>query len=73
MSKESKQLLIVGGGMATAYLLQALSRHDHNLDITVIGEEAACCYNRVMLSGLLAGEHSEDELSMLNSSACTAC
>ena len=51
--------------MATAYLLQELARHDHRLQIMVIGDEPEVCYNRVMLSALLAGERAENDLQML--------
>ena len=60
-----ERLVIVGAGMATAYLLQALAGNAAGLDITVIGEEEQACYNRVLLSGLLAGEHREQDLHML--------
>jgi len=58
-------LIIVGAGMATAYLLQELASHPHRLNITVIGDEPEVCYNRVMLSGVLSGESAENDLQML--------
>ena len=61
----TNRLLIVGAGMATAYLLQELARREHDWAITVIGEEPRPCYNRVLLSGLLAGEVAEQDLDML--------
>ncbi len=61
----TRKLLIVGAGMATAYLLQELQRYRHALDITVVGDEAEACYNRVLLSNVLAGENSESDLGML--------
>ncbi|MFT4519216.1 MAG: nitrite reductase (NADH) large subunit [Halioglobus sp.] len=64
-----QQLLIVGAGMATGYLLNALSAQEHELEITVFGREAELCYNRVLLSSALAGEVSLDDLKMLNDSA----
>ncbi|QIB65749.1 NAD(P)/FAD-dependent oxidoreductase [Kineobactrum salinum] len=60
-----RRLLIVGGGMAAAYLLQELASYAHDLDITVISAEPDACYNRVMLSGVLAGEQPEQALSLL--------
>ena len=62
----SQQIIIVGAGMATAYLLQALARHQHDLRITVIGDEPEACYNRVMLSAVLAGESVAQDLQMLD-------
>jgi nitrite reductase [NAD(P)H] large subunit len=61
----SKRLVIIGAGMATAYLLQELEHLGTSLDITVIGEEREFCYNRVLLSSLLAEEATEDQLQML--------
>lgn len=64
-------LLIIGAGMATAYLLQELASHQHQMDITVIGDEPEVCYNRVMLSGVLAGESGEEDLQMLGGAHIT--
>lgn len=56
--------------MASAYLLQALHYYSHNMsqnmEITLIGEEEDCCYNRVLLSSVLAGEKHVEDLSMLS-------
>jgi nitrite reductase (NADH) large subunit len=61
----AERLLIVGAGMAAAYLLQELSRLHHQYHITVVGDERDACYNRVLLSGVLAGESDEDDLPLL--------
>ncbi len=61
-----RKLLIVGAGMACAYLLEDLSRQQHDYSITVIGEEAQVCYNRVLLSNVLCGESGESDLEMLD-------
>ena len=62
---QTRELLVVGAGMGTAYLLQELARLPHDWSITVIGEEARPCYNRVLLSSLLAGELAAADLDML--------
>lgn len=50
-------LVIIGNGMATGRLLDELSKRDLSAySITVIGDEAHGCYNRIMLSPVLAGE-----------------
>jgi len=63
------RLLIIGAGMATAYLLQELGQlvqaGGRGLQITVIGAEPQVCYNRVMLSAVLAGETDASDLPML--------
>jgi nitrite reductase (NADH) large subunit len=60
----SKQrLAIIGNGMATGRLLDELIRRDalDRYDITVFGEEAHGCYNRILLSRLIA-EGSPEEI-----------
>lgn len=59
-------IVIIGAGMAAGFLLEELRNIDHNLVVTVVGEEANSCYNRVMLSSLLAGEHTEQDLSLMS-------
>ncbi len=68
----SNRLVIVGAGMATAYLLQELGREAAGMDIIVLGEEADTCYNRVLLSNVLAGDTAETELQMLEPGALPA-
>ncbi|MFT6955464.1 MAG: nitrite reductase (NADH) large subunit [Halieaceae bacterium] len=61
----TQRLLIIGAGMATAYLLQALKDLPHNFAITVIGDEDEVCYNRVLLSNVLSGENRASDTDML--------
>ena len=59
----STRLVVIGNGMAATRLLEELVARDaHRFAITVIGEEAAAGYNRIMLSPWLAGEKSRSEL-----------
>ncbi len=75
----TERLVIIGAGMACAYLLQQLARQPHSYSITVVGDEPEMCYNRVLLSKLLAGESAETDLAMLPAEAArrpefiTAC
>ncbi|MEM8659248.1 MAG: FAD-dependent oxidoreductase, partial [Pseudomonadota bacterium] len=64
------RLLVIGAGMAAAYLLQELGVEAESFDITIVGDEDATCYNRVLLSSFLAGDSAADELQMLDDSAC---
>lgn len=60
-----EHLVIVGNGMAGHRLLQALhGRPDRPQRITVLGEEIAPAYNRILLSPWLAGEISRDALDL---------
>jgi nitrite reductase (NADH) large subunit len=61
-----QRLIVVGAGMAAAFLLQELAGIDHRLQVTVIGDEPDACYNRVLLSGVLAGDTEEADLAMLS-------
>ena len=61
-----QRLVIIGAGMASAYLLQALHQHESTLDISVIGEEADLCYDRIALSHVLAGEACAENLGLLD-------
>lgn len=63
MSNARPQLLIIGGGMAAARLLQRLVECGYPGSITVVGEEPIAAYNRVLLPGLLAGHHDLDDLT----------
>jgi nitrite reductase (NADH) large subunit len=61
----SEPLVIVGNGMAAARLVRelaarALGRHA----VAVIGDEPRLAYNRVLLSPLLAGEISADDIEL---------
>ena len=59
----SRRLVIIGNGMAATRLLDELVARDaRRFAVTVIGEEAAAGYNRIMLSPWLAGEKSRSEL-----------
>ena len=62
-TSDKVSLLIVGNGMATGRLLDEILKRDPNkYQITVIGEEADGSYNRIMLSSVLAGEASYDDI-----------
>ena len=55
--RSQEHLLIVGNGMAGHRLLEALLKHEHRpRRISVIGDECAPAYNRILLSPWLAGE-----------------
>ncbi len=67
----AQRLLIIGAGMACAYLLRQLAQQRHSFAITVVGAEAEACYNRVLLSRLLAGENAATDLAMLAATAAS--
>lgn len=60
-----ERVVIVGGGMAAARLVDELTtRAPGRHDITVIGEERSRPYNRVLLSSLLARDVGEADLEL---------
>jgi nitrite reductase (NADH) large subunit len=60
------KLVIIGNGMAGAKLLEELNSSEHAYDITVFGNEPYGNYNRIMLSPLLAGEKTLQEIMVFD-------
>ena len=60
------KLVIIGNGMAGAKLLEELNSSEHAYDITVFGNEPYGNYNRIMLSPLLAGEKTLNEIMIFD-------
>jgi nitrite reductase (NADH) large subunit len=57
-----KRLVVVGNGMAGMACVEQILKHPRQFDITVFGDETHVNYNRILLSSVLAGEKSEDEV-----------
>ena len=58
-----ENLVLVGNGMAGVRTLEELLKHnDDQYNITVIGAEPHPNYNRIMLSPVLAGEKTIDDI-----------
>jgi nitrite reductase (NADH) large subunit len=58
-----ERLVVVGNGMAgTRTVEELLSRAPGRYDITIIGAEPNPNYNRILLSAVLAGEKTLDEI-----------
>src|ERR1700739_337028 len=60
------RLVVVGNGMAGTACVEQLLKHKSHFDITVFGDETHVNYNRILLSAVLAGEKSAEEI-VLNS------
>ena len=66
----AERLLIIGGGMAAARLINSLNAHaPDRYAITLISAEPTPPYDRVQLSAVLAGERRLDELDLLHDRA----
>lgn len=60
-----EKLVVIGNGMAGLRLLEELDRAGRDrFAITVVGAEPEPAYNRVLLSSLLAGEATPDDIAM---------
>jgi nitrite reductase (NADH) large subunit len=56
------KLVVVGNGMAGVACVEQILKHQHDFDIAIFGEETHPNYNRILLSMVLAGEKSADEI-----------
>lgn len=62
------KVVVVGNGMAGSRLVQDLCGRDgdHRRQITVLGAEPGGCYNRVLLSQVLAGRARVEDIALTN-------
>ncbi|HYA63496.1 MAG TPA: nitrite reductase large subunit NirB [Candidatus Sulfotelmatobacter sp.] len=60
------RLVVVGNGMAGTACVEQLLKYKTRFEITVFGDETHVNYNRILLSAVLAGEKSADDI-ILNS------
>ena len=56
------QLVVVGNGMAGVACVEQILKHRHEFEITIFGDETHVNYNRIMLSSVLAGEKSAEQI-----------
>ena len=60
---QRRQLVVIGNGMAGARLVEEVVARDASaFDITVFGDEPYGNYNRILLSGVLAGTHDAKDI-----------
>ncbi|HEV3330941.1 MAG TPA: nitrite reductase large subunit NirB [Bryobacteraceae bacterium] len=59
-----QELVVVGNGMAGVACLEQILSHSAKFNITVFGEETHVNYNRILLSSVLAGERSADDIAI---------
>jgi nitrite reductase (NADH) large subunit len=60
------KLVVIGNGMAGVACIEQILKHAPKFGITVFGDETHVNYNRILLSSVLAGEKSADDI-VLNS------
>jgi len=61
-----ERLVVIGNGMAGTACVEQILKHASRFEITVFGDETHVNYNRILLSAVLAGEKSAEEI-VLNS------
>src|SRR5436309_14421814 len=59
-----EQLVIIGNGMAGVACLENILSHKKKFDITIFGDETHANYNRILLSSVLAGERTSEEITI---------
>jgi nitrite reductase (NADH) large subunit len=59
-----EDLVVVGNGMAGVACLEQILKHSPKFRVTVFGEETHVNYNRILLSSVLAGERSADDITL---------
>jgi len=59
-----ESLVIIGNGMAGVACLENILSHKKKFDITIYGDETHANYNRILLSSVLAGERTADEITI---------
>ena len=57
-----QQLVVVGNGMAGVSCVEQILKQNHGFEITIFGDETHVNYNRILLSLVLAGEKSPEEI-----------
>ena len=57
-----KQLVVIGNGMAGVACVEQILKFRHDFRITIFGEETHVNYNRILLSSVLAGKKTADDI-----------
>src|SRR5579864_7759419 len=57
-----EKLVVVGNGMAGVACVEQILKHVRKFEITIFGDETHVNYNCILLSSVLAGEKSPDEI-----------
>jgi nitrite reductase (NADH) large subunit len=61
---DKKHLVVIGNGMAGMACVDEILKYNRPFAITVLSEEPYTNYNRIMLSAVLSGEKSLDEITI---------
>lgn len=59
-----RKLVVAGNGMAGVACVEQILKFRQDFEITIFGEETHVNYNRILLSSVLAGEKSPDDIAL---------
>ena len=59
-----EDLVVIGNGMAGVACLEQILNHAPKFRVTVFGDETHVNYNRILLSSVLAGERTADDIAI---------
>ena len=59
---QARKLVVVGNGMAGVACVEQILKRNHDFQITIFGDEPHVNYNRILLSSVLAGEKSAEDI-----------
>ena len=59
-----KRLVVIGNGMAGVACVEQILKHTPQFEITIFGDETQPNYNRILLSSVLAGEKTLDDITL---------
>jgi nitrite reductase (NADH) large subunit len=59
-----EDLVVVGNGMAGVACLEQILKHSKKFNVTMFGDETHVNYNRILLSSVLAGERTADDIAI---------
>jgi nitrite reductase (NADH) large subunit len=57
-----ERLVVIGNGMAGVFCVEQVLKFNKRFDITIFGDETHVNYNRILLSSVLAGEKTMEEI-----------
>jgi assimilatory nitrate reductase electron transfer subunit len=68
----TRRIVVVGNGMAGSRVVDEIRRRDPRLQLTVFGAEPYAAYNRVLLSAVLAGTATADDIRLASTQPRTS-
>jgi nitrite reductase (NADH) large subunit len=64
VNSQMNRLVVVGNGMAGVACVEQILKHAPRFEVTIFGDETHVNYNRILLSSVLAGEKTSDDIAL---------